>query len=232
MVVEGGRGSAGQCAGAQSCSATGIEGRDVRLAIRHPQALELILAQRSGEIDVTGIVEPGRTWRLIVRRPVAGRRSLVRMIDRSDAVSAEKMRVDFVANASHELRTPLSTVLGYAETLADGKRPSGRAALELRPHDPRRGAAHASDHRGSDEPVAHRGRPVRRARRARSAWRRLSEAALANRPWPQPPASASSRRMLAARLPACPRRPRPARPSARQSHRQRSALRLRQARGT
>ena len=41
------------------------------------------------------------------------------MIDRSDAVSAEKMRVDFVANASHELRTPLSTILGYAETLAD-----------------------------------------------------------------------------------------------------------------
>jgi two-component system phosphate regulon sensor histidine kinase PhoR len=31
------------------------------------------------------------------------------------------MRVDFVANASHELRTPLSTVLGYAETLADDK---------------------------------------------------------------------------------------------------------------
>jgi two-component system phosphate regulon sensor histidine kinase PhoR len=29
------------------------------------------------------------------------------------------MRVDFVANASHELRTPLSTVLGYAETLAE-----------------------------------------------------------------------------------------------------------------
>jgi two-component system phosphate regulon sensor histidine kinase PhoR len=41
------------------------------------------------------------------------------MFDRSDAVSAEKMRVDFVANASHELRTPLSTVLGYAETLAE-----------------------------------------------------------------------------------------------------------------
>ena len=29
------------------------------------------------------------------------------------------MSVDFVANASHELRTPLSTVLGYAETLAE-----------------------------------------------------------------------------------------------------------------
>jgi two-component system phosphate regulon sensor histidine kinase PhoR len=41
------------------------------------------------------------------------------MSDRSAGVSAEKMRVDFVANASHELRTPLSTVLGYAETLAE-----------------------------------------------------------------------------------------------------------------
>ena len=97
---------------------TGIEGRDVRLAIRHPQALEVILGNRSGEVEATGIVEPGRTWRMLVRRlwPNA---VLVRMIDRSDAVSAEKMRVDFVANASHELRTPLSTVLGYAETLAE-----------------------------------------------------------------------------------------------------------------
>jgi len=96
----------------------GIEGRDVRLAIRHPQALEVILGKTPGEVDATGIVEPGRSWRLIVRRlwPSA---TLVRMLDRSDAVSAEKMRVDFVANASHELRTPLSTVLGYAETLAE-----------------------------------------------------------------------------------------------------------------
>jgi two-component system phosphate regulon sensor histidine kinase PhoR len=96
----------------------GIEGRDVRLAIRHPQALEVILGNASGEVDATGIVEPGRSWRLLVRRlwPNA---ALVRMLDRSDAVSAEKMRVDFVANASHELRTPLSTVLGYAETLAE-----------------------------------------------------------------------------------------------------------------
>jgi two-component system phosphate regulon sensor histidine kinase PhoR len=95
-----------------------IEGRDVRLSIRHPQALELILAHGSGEVDATGIVEPGRSWRLVIRRlwPNA---ALVRMIDRSAAVSAEKMRVDFVANASHELRTPLSTVLGYAETLAE-----------------------------------------------------------------------------------------------------------------
>ena len=95
-----------------------IEGRDVRLAIRHPQALELILRHADGEIDATGIVEPGRSWRLQIRRLWPGA-ALVRMSDRSDAVSAEKMRVDFVANASHELRTPLSTVLGYAETLGE-----------------------------------------------------------------------------------------------------------------
>ena len=95
-----------------------IEGRDVRLAIRHPQALDLILAHESGDVDATGIVEPGRSWRLLIRRLWANA-ALVRMIDRSDAVSAEKMRVDFVANASHELRTPLSTVIGYAETLAE-----------------------------------------------------------------------------------------------------------------
>ena len=95
-----------------------IESRDVRLAIRHPQALELILAHGSGEVDATGIVEPGRSWRLVIRR-LSPQSALIRMIDRSDAVSAEKMRVDFVANASHELRTPLSTVLGYAETLAE-----------------------------------------------------------------------------------------------------------------
>ena len=95
-----------------------IEGRDVRFAIRHPQALEIILAQRDGDVDATGIVEPGRSWRLLIR-PLWDNAALVRMVDRSDAVSAEKMRVDFVANASHELRTPLSTVLGYAETLAD-----------------------------------------------------------------------------------------------------------------
>jgi two-component system phosphate regulon sensor histidine kinase PhoR len=95
-----------------------IEGRDVRLAIRHPQPLEHILSGRDGDIDVTGIGELGRSWRLLIRR-LNGQSVLVRMIDRSAAVSAEKMRVDFVANASHELRTPLSTILGYAETLAE-----------------------------------------------------------------------------------------------------------------
>lgn len=96
----------------------GIEEHDVRLAIRHPDALGQILAGRSGEIELTGIGEVGRPWRLIIRDLGQGA-SFVRMVDRASAVSAEKIRVDFVANASHELRTPLATVIGYAETLAD-----------------------------------------------------------------------------------------------------------------
>ena len=104
-----------------------VEGRDVRLAIRHPEALEHILAGQSGDIDVIGVAELGRSWRLAVRR-LDGESVLIRMIDRSAAVSAEKMRVDFVANASHELRTPLSTILGYAETIAEEQ----EASPELR----------------------------------------------------------------------------------------------------
>jgi two-component system, OmpR family, phosphate regulon sensor histidine kinase PhoR len=95
-----------------------VIGRDVRLVIRQPQALEQILDHRPGDLEVSGIVEPGRPWRLSIRLLDADT-VLIRMIDRSDTVAAEKMRVDFVANASHELRTPLSTIGGYAETLAE-----------------------------------------------------------------------------------------------------------------
>jgi two-component system phosphate regulon sensor histidine kinase PhoR len=96
-----------------------IEGSDVRLAIRHPQALDYVLKGDPGEIDFTGVGAFGRPWRLVVRR-VGTDSLLLRLIDRTDAHAAEKLRVDFVANASHELRTPLTAVFGYAESLQDG----------------------------------------------------------------------------------------------------------------
>ena len=97
---------------------SGIEGGDVRLAIRNPQALSHILPGRVGDVEITGIGEFGRPWLLSIR-DLDQERLLVRFVDRAAAAAAEKMRVDFVANASHELRTPLATILGYAETLAD-----------------------------------------------------------------------------------------------------------------
>jgi two-component system phosphate regulon sensor histidine kinase PhoR len=49
---------------------------------------------------------------------------LVRLSDRTAARAAERMRVDFVANASHELRTPLASLIGFIETLEDANGPS------------------------------------------------------------------------------------------------------------
>lgn len=103
---------------ARSLLGAGIEGNDVRLAIRHPQALEHILPGAPGDVEITGIGQFGRPWTLSIRT-INERSLLVRLIDRSAAIAAEKMRVDFVANASHELRTPLATIIGYSETLAD-----------------------------------------------------------------------------------------------------------------
>ena len=95
-----------------------IEDSDVRLAIRHPQVLDFVLAGEAGDIDFTGVGAAGRPWRLAARR-IGGDALLLRLFDRSAAHAAEKLRVDFVANASHELRTPLTAVLGYSESLAD-----------------------------------------------------------------------------------------------------------------
>ncbi len=95
-----------------------IEGSDIRLAIRHPEALEHILAGTAGKIAMVGLGGAERPWELSVR-PLADGTQLVRLTDRSAARAAERMRVDFVANASHELRTPLATIIGYAETLSE-----------------------------------------------------------------------------------------------------------------
>ena len=96
-----------------------VDGSNVRLAIRQPQALEFVLAGQPGDMESTGVGALGRPWRLSLRR-LSESTVLVRLIDRSAAHAAEKLRVDFVANASHELRTPLTAVLGYAESLDDG----------------------------------------------------------------------------------------------------------------
>ena len=230
LVVDGDRRADRQSRRAAACSAPRIEGHDVRLAIRHPRVLDHILAGHAGRHRrrpasaipaARGAPSSGRSatawcWSAwsTARRPV----------------SAERMRVDFVANASHELRTPLSAVLGYAETLADDDDLDAATVAPLRRDHPQRSAADAAHRRGSDEPVADRGRPLRRAvetGRPRRCRRRSRSPMPARR---APPPTARSTLDAADDLPDGPRRPRAARPIVRQSGQQRAPLRLRQAR--
>jgi two-component system phosphate regulon sensor histidine kinase PhoR len=97
-----------------------IEGVDVRLAIRHPAAAEHLTgtSDQPARIELEGLGGEERRWEMETALLSGGTR-LVRLIDRGQAIAAERMRTDFVANASHELRTPLATLLGFLETLQD-----------------------------------------------------------------------------------------------------------------
>jgi two-component system phosphate regulon sensor histidine kinase PhoR len=99
-----------------------IRGEDVRLALRHPAAVDLITkaAPEAGpaRVDIAGLGAPEQLWELNMQ-PLGGNRQLLLLVDQSGRQATEKMRVDFVANASHELRTPLAGILGFIETLRD-----------------------------------------------------------------------------------------------------------------
>ena len=122
LLIEGGRIAVANPS-AKELLGQWIEGQDARLAMRHPATVELLSrppAPGSGieQIEVVGIGHADRRWLMTVA-PLADGSRLVHLNDRSEAIAAERMRVDFVANASHELRTPLATVLGFIETLQD-----------------------------------------------------------------------------------------------------------------
>ena len=102
-----------------------IEGEDARIAIRHPAAAERLasLAPMAEPVmlELVGLGARDQRWQMRIA-PIGkdgSVRRLVHLADHSGAHAAEKMRVDFVANASHELRTPLAGILGFIETLAD-----------------------------------------------------------------------------------------------------------------
>ncbi len=96
-----------------------IVGEDPRLAIRHPAAAELIAAGIPGEaVELAGLGGLDQRWEMRVGATADGRR-IVHLRDRTAQHAAERVRVDFVANASHELRTPLASILGFVETLQE-----------------------------------------------------------------------------------------------------------------
>jgi two-component system phosphate regulon sensor histidine kinase PhoR len=101
---------------------TNIVGQNVRMAFRHAGAIERLSdpnVQHSGHpIRLTGIGQKNQLWDMRIQT-MGSSQKIVYLADRSGTQAAEKMRVDFVANASHELLTPLAAIKGFIETLDD-----------------------------------------------------------------------------------------------------------------
>ncbi len=99
-----------------------IVGQDTRLAIRHPAATQRLTGDPPpGEerpIELVGLGALDQRWEMRVGEAQDGTR-VVHLLDLTGNYAAERMRVDFVANASHELRTPLASILGFVETLSE-----------------------------------------------------------------------------------------------------------------
>jgi two-component system phosphate regulon sensor histidine kinase PhoR len=121
MLVEDGRVVVANRA-ARTLLGTHILGEDARVAIRHPAAAERLGTPGpiDGErpIELVGLGTRDQRWEMLLSETSEGQR-IVHLVDQTGNYAAERMRIDFVANASHELRTPLASILGFIETLRE-----------------------------------------------------------------------------------------------------------------
>lgn len=121
MLVQDGRITLANRA-ARTLLGTHILGEDARVAIRHPAAAERLGTPGpiDGErpIELVGLGTRDQRWEMRLGEASDGQR-IVHLIDQTGNYAAERMRIDFVANASHELRTPLASILGFIETLRE-----------------------------------------------------------------------------------------------------------------
>ncbi|TCP71343.1 ATP-binding protein [Sphingomonas sp. PP-CE-1G-424] len=121
MLVQDGRVTLANSA-ARTLLGAHILGEDARVAIRHPAAAERLGTPGpiDGErpIELVGLGTRDQRWEMRLGEASDGQR-IVHLVDQTGNYAAERMRIDFVANASHELRTPLASILGFIETLRD-----------------------------------------------------------------------------------------------------------------
>jgi two-component system phosphate regulon sensor histidine kinase PhoR len=93
-----------------------ILGQDVRMALRHPDAVALL--ESEGTATIPGLTSTRSIWQ-VSRRRIDERYSMVELINRTAEADIGRAHTDFVANASHELSTPLASIIGYVETLSE-----------------------------------------------------------------------------------------------------------------
>lgn len=96
-----------------------VIGQDTRVALRNPQAVQLLVDSSQNEAIVRGLVRRGDIWQ-INRQMIDDRLAILEFINQTAEADISRAHTDFVANASHELRTPLAAILGYVETLQEG----------------------------------------------------------------------------------------------------------------
>ncbi|MBT7641873.1 MAG: two-component sensor histidine kinase [Rhodobiaceae bacterium] len=91
--------------------------------IRHQDFVETLRAAREdGRVSELSYTRTDKLRRQLHLRvaPFEREHVLVVIVDKTDTISIDRIRSDFVANVSHELRSPLSAVSGFIETLRDG----------------------------------------------------------------------------------------------------------------
>ena len=82
---------------------------------------EALRTGEAAEFEIRLYVDGRRTYRVSVE-PYAfegGREAIVALLDATEAIAYQDLRMQFVANVSHELRTPLTGIGGLLEALED-----------------------------------------------------------------------------------------------------------------
>ncbi|WP_279351262.1 sensor histidine kinase [Erythrobacter litoralis] len=97
---------------------THIVGQDARMALRQPEAVQLLENDADGAAVVRGLARRRDIWR-VNRKQLGPDMAVIEFVNRTAEADISRAHTDFVANASHELRTPLASILGYVETLRD-----------------------------------------------------------------------------------------------------------------
>jgi len=104
----------------------GLNGRDVCMVLRHPdakEAIDAVVEKGGAQADAEVVFEAPvrRVYQIQVmgvpKNEGLSVRAVVALHEITALKQAESMRADFVANVSHELRSPLSALTGFIETL-------------------------------------------------------------------------------------------------------------------